>query len=93
MNDSQEIKSLLLNHINQSRSDIEQIKRDMSEIKIHAFYTKEKIDIHHNKLNNLEDDIDKLNAVNDTNKGVKAAALVGVPLIISMIIEGIKKIL
>lgn len=61
MSEMQEIKNLILNHINQSRDDREKlmtavsdVKDRVTEITVHNTYTKASIEDHETRVGNLE---------------------------------------
>lgn len=61
MSEMQEIKNLLLNHINQSRDDKEKlmgmvsdVKDAVTEIKVHNTYFRKEVDDHEERVGKLE---------------------------------------
>lgn len=93
MSDEREIKAMLQNHIDQSRDDrrkmfeaIGKVEQNTAAMSVHIDYSKASIDV-------MKKEIEMLKTESSVNKGKRTVAMIGLPIGITFLIEGAKKLL
>jgi hypothetical protein len=79
MEDFEEIKALLRQHISESTTFREQMKTDITSIKVHAGYTKERIDSHNGIIEKLKE------SAKESSIAIKILSAIGLMGIIEFI--------